>query len=209
MYKIVTISREFGSGGRELGKRLAEILGIAYYDNEIIKVVAQRSGLAKEYVNSIVEKRPITYYPITICRTFNGAINPQLDLNMKIYAEQSSIIRELASISDCLIIGRCSDYILREYHPFNIFVYADMDSRLLRCRQKAPEGERLSDSEMKGNILQINKDRASYYKFFTEQKWGEKENYTLCINTSDMEIKDIALPIAEMLKTVLYSKGKQ
>ena len=100
-------------------------------------------------MKSIIEKRTITYYPITIGRTFGAAVNPQFDLDIKIYAEQHNIISELASKSDCLIIGRCSDYILRKYSPFNIFVYANIDSRLLRCRQRAPNGEHLSDFEMK------------------------------------------------------------
>lgn len=203
MNKIITISREFGSGGRELGKRLAEILGIAYYDNEIITGIAKRSGLAEEYVSSIVEKKIITYYPITIGRTFRASINPQLDLNMKVYSEQSHIIKELASKSDCVMIGRCSEYILREYNPLKIFVYADMDSRLERCRQRATEDEHFTDVEMKRRILSIDKDRAKYYKFFTHKKWGTKENYTLCINTSNTVIKDIASPIAELLKEML------
>lgn len=200
MNKIITISREFGSGGRELGKRLAETLGIAYYDNEIITGIANRSGLAEEYVSSILEKKTITYYPITIGRSFSASINPQLDLSMKVYVEQSNIIEELAAKSDCVMIGRCSDYILQEYNPFKIFVYADMDSRLSRCRQRAPEDEHLSDEEMKKKILRIDKDRAKYYKFFTDQKWGAKENYTLCINTSNTVIKDISLSVAELLK---------
>ncbi len=208
MNRIITISREFGSGGRELGKRLAEILGIAYYDNEIITEIARRSGLAEEYVKSIVEKRTVTYYPITIGRSFSAANNSQLELSMMIYAEQHNILRELASKSDCLIIGRCSDYILREYDPFNIFVYADMDSRLLRCRKRAPDGECFSDAEMKERIMSIDRNRARHYKFFAGRKWGIKENYTLCINTSNIEIKEISFPVAQLLKTMLFSKEK-
>ncbi len=209
MKKIITISREFGSGGRELGKRLAEILKIAYYDQEILTGIAQKSGLAEEYVKSIVEKKAFVYYPVTIGGTFSATFNPQLEINTKIYAEQSNIIKELASKSDCMMIGRCSDYILREYNPFKIFVYADMDSRLRRCRQRAPEDEHLSDVEMKNRIRGIDNDRARYHKFLTGQIWGAKENYTLCINTSNTEIKDIALPIAELLKAMLYASKRQ
>ena len=202
MNKIITISREFGSGGRELGKQLAEILGIAYYDNEIITMIASRSGLAEEYVNNVIEKSPVTYYPITTGRTLNAAIAPLSDLNVTIYAEQRNIIKELASKNDCLIVGRCADYILKEFNPFNIFVYANINARLHRCRQNALQEDTLSDAELTKKILTIDKNRAKYYKFFSEQKWGEKENYDLCLNTSNAIIKDIALPLSELFKTI-------
>ena len=149
MSKIITINRQFGSGGRELGKRLAEELGYAYYDNEIITQIAGRSGLAEDYVSSIVEKKPIVYYPITIGRTFLAHTPAPVDFNTQIYSEQHNIIKELASKSDCVIIGRCADYILSEHDPFKLFVYADMPSRMERCRAKAPTDEKpLSDKQL-------------------------------------------------------------
>ncbi|SRR5690554_1057216 len=208
MNKIITISREFGSGGRELGRCLAEALGFAYYDQEIIIEIARRSGLAEEYVNSIVEKRPFTYYPITNAQTLTAAYTPQFDFNVKVYTEQINIIEDLASKSDCVIIGRAADYILREYKPVNMFIHADMESRLRRCRRRAPEDERLSDSQLKAQIKAVDKNRARYYKFFTNRKWGEKENYTLCINTTNTVIKDIALPLSELLKSILACRGE-
>lgn len=206
MNNIITISREFGSGGRELGKRLAEILGIAYYDHEIITSIAERSGLAEKYVNSIVEKKPLSYFPITIGRSFSAIDASQLNLSTRIFAEQHNIIEELAAKSDCLIIGRCSDHILREYPPLKIFVYADTGSRLQRCKQRAPEGEHLSDAEMKNKIREIDKGRAEYYEFFAGQKWGKKENYTFCLNTSNIVIKDVSAPVAELLRAMLHHK---
>lgn len=204
MKKIITISREFGSGGRELGKRIAENLGIAYYDNEIITAIAQKSGMAEEYVKSIIERVPNTYFTSTIGRSFHTSVNQQLTVNAQIYAEQHNIIKELAKESDCLLIGRCSDYILKDYHPIRIFIYSDMNARLQRCRQNELKNEHLSDAQIKGKIKEIDKNRAKYYNFFTGQKWAEKENYDLCINTSQTEIKDISLPISELLKTLLY-----
>lgn len=202
MKKIITISREFGSGGRELGKRLAEHLGIAYYDQEIITGIAQRSGLAEEYINNIVEKQPISYYPITIGRTFASAVYPQQNFNTNVYIEQSNVIEEMAAKSDCVIVGRCSSYILRKSDPYNVFVYSDIESRLRRCRLRAPEDERLSDDELIKKIKNIDKGRAKYHRFFAEQKWDDRENYNLCINTSNIPVKQIALPIAELLKAV-------
>lgn len=204
MNKIITISREFGSGGRELGKRIAEILGIAYYDNEIITAIAQKSGMAEEYVNSVIENVPITYFSNSIGRSFHTSINPQFTLNAKIYAEQHNIIKDLATKSDCLLIGRCSDYILKDYQPFRIFIYANMNARLQRCRQNELKNEQLTDVQMKSKIKEIDKNRAKYYNFFSGEKWGAKENYDLCINSSQKKIKDISLPISEFLKNMLY-----
>lgn len=209
MSRIITISREFGSGGRELGKRLAEILKIAYYDQEIITGIAEKSGLAEEYVNSIVDKQTIAHYPITIGRTLSSGFPLQFDPSAKVYVEQRNIIENLASKGDCIIIGRCSDYILREQNPFSIFVHAGIDSRLRRCRDREPEKGSLSDSQLTTQILAVDKARAKYHKFFTGEKWGQKENYTLCINTSNTVIKDIVLPIAGLLKAMLYAPEKQ
>ncbi len=201
MSKIITINRQFGSGGRELGKRLAAELGIAYYDNEIITQIAGRSGLAEEYVNSIVERKPIVYYPITIGRTFLAHTPQPLDFNTQIYTEQHNIIKELAAKSDCVIIGRCADYILRDLKPFRIFVYADMPSRMERCRTKAPADEKaLTDKQLARHIDDIDNERSDYYKFFTGQKWLDAEHYDLMINTSGMSIKEFAPALANMIR---------
>ena len=203
MNKIITISREFGSGGRELGRRLAEILGIAYYDQAIITEIAQRSGLAEEYVNSVVEKRPFPYFPITSAQTLTTPITPPFDFSMKVYSEQINIIKDLASKSDCVIIGRAANYILEDYKPINMFIHADMESRMRRCRERATEDEQLSDAKLKSRIQEVDKNRAKYYRFFTGRKWGEKENYTLCINTSNTVIKDISIPLSQLLKSMI------
>ncbi len=201
MSKIITINRQFGSGGRELGKRLAEELGYAYYDNEIITQIAGRSGLAEDYVSSIVEKKPIVYYPITIGRTFLAHTPAPVDFNTQIYSEQHNIIKELASKSDCVIIGRCADYILSEHDPFKLFVYADMPSRMERCRAKAPTDEKpLSDKQLARHIKEVDSERADYYKFFTGQKWLDAEHYDLMINTSRMVIKEFVPALATMIQ---------
>ena len=134
MSKIITIGRQFGSGGRELGKRLAEAMGIGYFDREVISEIARKSGLAETYVNNFVEKRA-GYYPITIGRTFYAPMTLQMDT--EVYRAQTAAIRELAGRGDCVIIGRCADYILEDMHPVNLFVFSDMESRIARCRRKA------------------------------------------------------------------------
>lgn len=200
MAKIITVGREFGSGGRELGKRLAEELGIAYYDNEIITEIAKRTNLAEEYVQHVMENGPSAVMPITTGRTFYMGLDPLAEQNNAIYREQSFLIKELAEKSDCVIVGRSADYILREKEPFKLFVYADLESRVERCRKRASEQEQLSDKELRRQILNVDKKRKKYYEFFTGQTWGERLNYDLCINTSRACIKDVVTAIAKMVK---------
>ena len=106
----------------------------------------------------------------------------------------------MAAKSDCVIVGRCADYILKQYNPFRIFVYADMESRMARCRAKAPEEEEMTDKELKQHILGIDKKRAKYYEFYTGHKCGDKLNFDLCVNTSGIVIKEIVPGMAAMLK---------
>ena len=158
MNRIITIGREFGSGGRELGRRLSEELGFAYYDQEIISEIAQRTEMSEQYVQSIVEHQPVFSFPIHIGRSFYPAPTPVFDQSMAVYQEQARIITEMAQKSDCVIVGRCADYILKEHEPFRMFVYADMESKIKRCLEKASEEEEMTDKELK------------YIKIITEEK---------------------------------------
>lgn len=153
MNKIITIGREFGSGGRELGRRLAEELKFAYYDQEIISEISKRTSLSEQYVQAIVEHRPTFSFPIHISRSFYPTVDPIFTQSLSIYQEQARIIKEMASRSNCVIVGRCADYILNEDKPFRIFVYADMASKIKRCREKAAEDEHLTDKALKGKIV--------------------------------------------------------
>ncbi len=197
--KVITVGREFGSGGREFGKRLAEELGFAYYDDEILTAIAQRSGLAKSYVSSIVEQTSFQSYPITYGKTFFFS-DLGTDNHWKIIQSQNEVLKELAAKSDCVFVGRCADVILDKMNPLKIFVYADMDSKLARCKAKAPAGENLSDKELLKKIKETEKKRERYYRAFTERTWGGKENYHLCVNTSGKEIKDLVPAAAEFCK---------
>lgn len=197
--KIITVGREFGSGGRELGKRLAEELGFAYYDDEILTAVAQKSGLAQSYVRSIVEQSSFQSYPITYGKTFFLS-DLNSDNHWKIIQAQNEVLKELAEKSDCIFVGRCADVILDKMNPLKLFVYADMDSKLARCKANAPEGENLSDKELIKKIKETEKKRERYYRAFTERTWGDKENHHLCINTSGREIKDLVPAVAEFCR---------
>lgn len=183
----ITIGREFGSGGRELGKRLAEELGYAYYDEEILAAIAEKSGLAKEYVVGIVEQEIPKAYPIRYGRTLRtaGRYNEQ---PIKVLRAQEEVLRELAQKSDCVIVGRCADIILKDLNPLNLFVHASMDSKVQRCRFKAAADEQLSDRELQKLIRKTERQRKNYYETISDQSWGAKENYHLCINTTSRNI---------------------
>jgi len=198
MGKSITIGREFGSGGRELGRRLAEILGIAYYDREILTEIAKRTSLSEQYVHQVVERHPSPLFPITVGRSFYPADDPAMTMAHSVFAEQARIIREMAEKSDCVIVGRCADYVLRESEPFRIFVYADMPSKISRCFARSPEDEQLTESEMKKRIVSIDRHRAKYYEYYTGQEWGDKRNYDLCVNTTNKDIKVVAHSIARL-----------
>ena len=195
--KIITIGREFGSGGRELGRRLADHLQIAYYDKEILTEISKRTQLTEEYVHNVVEHHPYPLLPITI----GHSLYPDMafQLQQSVYTEQSNIIKEMAAASDCVIVGRCADYILHDIKPFRIFVYADMEARIARCNARAPECEHLSDKELKQMIQKVDKGRAKYYEFYTGEKWGDKSSYDLCINTSNVVIKELVPHLAAFL----------
>ena len=200
MNKIITISRQFGSGGRELGCRLADQLGAAYYDQEIIIEISKRTKLSEQYIQNVMEKRPYIAYPITVAHSFSLPANDiNFQMNLEIFQTQKQIIEEMAGKSDCIFVGRCADYILRDREPFRIFVYADMDSRIERCRQRASAEEHLSDREIRHNIEQIDRNRARYYSFHTDQKWGDRANYDMCLNTSRFELKQLTRMLAAFL----------
>ena len=196
MHKIITIGREFGSGGRELGKRIADTLQIAYYDQEIITELAKRTNQTEEYIRQLEESNFIPLLPITIGRTFSSQFYQAMEPNQAVFIEQSKMIKEMAEKSDCVIVRRCADYILRDKNPLRIFVYADMDFKLARCRQKGEPTETKNDAELKRKMNAIDRQRAQYYQCHTGRTWGEKSGYDLCINMTSLEIKNVAAAIA-------------
>lgn len=199
MNRIITIGREFGSGGRELGRKLAAELDIPYYDQEILTQIAQKTELAEEYVNKVLETERFFYFPVTVGHSFTCMPNLAFDFHEAIYREQHNIIREMAARSDCIIIGRCADYILRDLHPLRLFVYASMQHKIERCRARNAEEADLSDKELKNRIQRIAQGRAKYYRFYTGHVWGAPENYDLCINTSQLEIDDLVKAILPLV----------
>ena len=153
--RIITISREFGSGGRELGKRLADILNCDYYDSEIISAVAKNSGLDEKYVENQLNNHGWQNFPITFRSTLG--MNTYVNYgNGELLLEQKKVIQDIAKLNkDCVIVGRNADVILKEYNPFNLFICANMDSKIKRCKERSKDGENLTDKELVKKIYPI------------------------------------------------------
>lgn len=200
MHQIITIGREFGSGGREFGRRLAEELGYEYYDKEIITEISKHTLLSEEYVQDIIEKKPHRLYPITIGQSLTGHESYELQQVQRVFQAQCEIIERLATQSNCVIVGRCADYILREYQPYRIFIYAQMDSKVKRCIERNSSSHAYTEKQIRKHIARLDKERSKYYQYYTGQKWGNIQNYDLCINTTHTIIKDIVPLIAKMFQ---------
>lgn len=204
---IITISREFGSGGRELGKRLADYLDIYYFDREIVSQVAKKANMDINYVEDFFNKGIAKQFPITIGGTFNFAFTTQND-TIKLFKEQQEIVRKLAEQGDCIVVGRNADIILEDEKPFKIFVYSTLEAKMERCRQRGPADEHLTDKELRKKIKQMDKSRAEYHDIISDIPWGDKSAYNLCINTDDIEIKEIIPYVGEMAK-VWFKKNRE
>lgn len=205
--KLITISREFGSGGRELGKRLADEMGFSYYDKEIIGKIAENLKLNEQYIENVLDRTFTVNYPYTFRRSFSTQLNA-LNPATAILAEQHKIIRTLADKGNCVIVGRGAEVILHELHPYSVFVYADMAAKLMRCRQRAADDEKLTDRELERRIRQIDKARASHHSLISKTEWGDKQAYRLCVNTTGLEIADLAAPIAALAKKYFERTSK-
>ena len=194
--RIITVSREFGSGGREVAKRLADELGFEYYDKEIVTEIAKRCELDEGYVRNTLERSIAHTYPIHIGRSYSHvAAAMNVDVT-NIFAEQTKLIKELAQKGNCVIVGRAADVLLKEYSPFNLFVYANMKSKIDRCLARAPEGEDLTRRETEKMIKKIDSERKKIHTLISDIKWGDKSAYHLCINTSGVEIKSLVGAVA-------------
>ena len=175
---IITIGREHGSNGHDIARALAEQLGYACYDKEIVDTAAENSEFSREILNSYDEKRVSPY--IVPVPHYLG-LNESFRLNMQVASAQFDAIRSLADKGDCIFVGRCADYVLRERDDVvRVFIMADEDFRIRTIMER----KSLSEGEAKKLIRQVDKDRASYYRYYTDQIWGERENFDLLLNSA-------------------------
>lgn len=186
-HKIITISRQYGSGGRIVGKLLAERLGIPFYDNEIISLSAEKTGLSKEcFVNA--EETSTGNLLLSLTTLTPSVESFGLPLNEKIFLVQSQVIKEVAEKGSCVIVGRSADYILSDtQNCINVFLQADLKDRINRAVAQYD----LPEKNAEAAVIKTDKRRANYYNYFTGLKWGAAENYDLILNTSRMELEKI------------------
>ena len=183
---IITISREYGSGGRIIGQRLAQELGIAFYDNELITMAASQTGMSEDFLKKTEER---ANHSLRFSLSYLGNLSYTMPLNDKVFIAQSQIIRELAEKGPCVIVGRCADYVLKEHkHCINVFIHADIDYRMYRAIKHDDFPEQKTPEKTKEMILKIDKQRETYYNYYTDQAWGRADNYHLCLDSTKLHI---------------------
>ena len=207
-YDIYTIGREFGSFGKQVGEALAQKLGIKLYDKELLQQVAKDSGFCEEIFENHDEKPTNSFLYSLVMDTYSSggySTAPFMDmpLNHKVFLAQFDSIKKIAESESCVIVGRCADYAL-ENNPdcISIFVRADIEDRIKRISERL----NISENKAKDLIHKEDKQRASYYNYYTSKKWGDARSYDLCINTSQISVEDAADFIISYRE--LYNKNK-
>ena len=182
-YSIITIGREYGSGGRIIAKQVAETLGIAFYDKELIHLAAQKTGLSEEYISSsATHHKANKFFYNLIFSSDNLPVSDQL------YIAETDIIKKVSDDGPCVIVGRCADYILRERQDcLKIFIHAPLEERIARAKNDYGISE-----DIENFVQKTDKERSAHYDYFTNQEWGKAQNYHMTINSTvglDMAVK--------------------
>jgi len=198
---IVTIGRQFGSGGRSIGEKLAQKLGVNFYDKELISIAAKESGMDPEVFEGADEKAANSLlYSLSMGMYSFGSGLPtmgDLPVNDKLYLLQHKIIREIAERESCVIVGRCADYVLRDNpNCVNVFIHANIEYR----KEQSVKKHGIEEARAEHIINKTDKNRANYYSFYSGQKWGMVENYDLCIDSSKLSEESIVDLIVEYIK---------
>ncbi len=199
--KIVTISRQYGSGGRYIGENLAKAMGVPCYDEKLIDMVAKESGFAQSFVAEKGERMTGSLlFNIASSLSFANNVfstNNGVTLQDEIYFTQNRIIKELADKGPCVIVGRCADYILREREDcLNVFIFADNESKI----ERAEKYFNITREEAPAILKKKDKARANHYKYYTDQEWGMASNYDLCLNSGLIGIEGCVKAIQQVLE---------
>lgn len=193
---IITISRQYGSGGRELGQKLAERLGIPYYDKELIILAAERSGYARSLFEEADQKASNSVI-FSLMRAGSMANTYDMPLNDKIYLIQSSVIQQVARKGSCVIVGRCADYVLQDKFPcLNVFIHAGLQQRM----DRAVRLYGLSPDDVQSTLLRTDKRRETYYNYYTGRKFGDARNYTLSLDSLGVGIDNAVRVLADYVE---------
>ena len=199
---VITIARQYGSGGREIGEKVAELLGIKAYGKELIDLAAKESGYHPDILHKADERAAGSLlYSLAVGASVVGGVAGHYDIpiNDKLFIVQNDIIKELAEKEQCIIIGRCGDYALRNFdNRISVFIHADFEWRKKRVAQK----NGISEKEAENLIVKEDKKRANYYNFYTGYKWGASERYAATFNSSILGVDETARIIADMAKNL-------
>lgn len=198
---IITIGRQYGSGGLEIGQKLAEELGVNLYDKEMLKRAAKESGLCEELFEAHDEKSTNSFLYSLVMDTYSLGYSAtgyvDMPINHKVFLAQFDTIKKIADEGPCVMVGRCADYALEDYkNVINVFIYADMEQRIRRIAQKYD----LTDAKAKDVIQKADKKRASYYNYYTNKEWGDAKGYDLCLNSGKLGIYGTVKAIMEYIK---------
>ena len=199
MRPLVTISREYGSGGRIIGKLVAEKLGVPFYDKEIIDLAVEESGFSREMIESAELKAKSSFaYSLASTVSFGESVSGgSLSVNEKLFLAQFDVIKKIGDSGEGVIVGRCADYVLRETPGVtNVFIYSEMEERIKRCVEVYGD----DPAKVKQTIATYDKARQNYYNYHTCQKWGDYRNYNLIINSyciSEVEVADLIVPYVQ------------
>lgn len=198
---VITVARQYGSGGREIGSQLGELLGVKTYDKELITMSAQKSGMSSEVLDHVDEKATSSLlYTLAMGSTYfnNTAHNMNIPINDKLYMTQSELIREIAKEESCVIVGRCADHVLsRAENRVSVFIYAPRDFRLERIMRRH---DGIDEKQAKELLQKTDKRRINYYNYYTGKKWGAPENYHIMLDSSLLGIDGTARLLADMIK---------
>ena len=186
---IITIGRQYGSGGREIGQKLAEAFGIKCYDNELLDRAAKESGICQELFENHDEKPTNSFLYSLVMDTYSmGYASSALSgmpINHKVFLAQFNAIKDIAKEGPCVMVGRCADYALEAFpNHITVFIYGDLDTRIHRIAKR----HEWSASKARDAITKTDKQRASYYNYYTSKKWGDISSYDLCVNSSVLGI---------------------
>lgn len=208
---IITIGRQFGSAGREIGYLLAEKYGIPLYDKEMLKRAAKESGICEEIFETHDEKPTNSFLYSLVMDTYSLGYSSSgysdMPINHKVFLAQFDTIKKIADEGPCILVGRCADYALEEYdNVVNVFIYADLDTRIRRIARIYD----LTDAKAKDLIVKTDKKRASYYNYYTNKDWGNAKSYDFCINSGKLGVEGTAKAIMEYieLRNGQTEKGK-
>ena len=209
--KIYTIGREFGSGGKQVGEKLAERLGIKLYDKELLQQAAKDSGFCEEIFENHDEKPTNSFLYSLVMDTYSVSgysAAPFLDmpLNHKVFLAQFETIKKIAEQESCVIVGRCADYALAENPDcINVFIHADMDFRIKNICKKLD----VTDNKARDIINKTDKQRASYYNYYTSKKWGDSKSYNLSLDASKLGIDNCVEMILKYRELMDNMKNNQ